>query len=136
MESVKQVLVVRKDLKMRAGKVGSQCGHAVMAIMTDLMEKENLPFQEDKELWGFILDLDTPLAYWLKGIFTKIVLSCNSEEELLALYNEARDAGMYCSLIKDAGNTVFNGVPTYTCIGIGPDDGARIDKITGDLPLY
>jgi PTH2 family peptidyl-tRNA hydrolase len=134
MESVKQVIVVRKDLKMRKGKIGAQCAHAAMAVVMNEMDKEALA--GEKELWGLILDIDEPLYYWLNGIFTKVVVSCNSEEELLELYEQAKDRELLCSLIQDAGNTEFNGVPTYTCIAIGPDEGAIIDEITGDLPLY
>ncbi len=134
MESVKQVIVVRHDLKMRKGKVGAQCAHASEIILTDLMEKETLA--GDKELWGFIMDLDEPLYYWLNGVFTKIVVSCNSEEELLELYEQAKDKELLCSLVQDAGRTEFDGVPTYTCIAIGPDEGDIIDEITGHLPLY
>lgn len=134
MDNIKQVIVVRKDLNMRKGKIGAQCAHASMKILCDLMEKEPMP--GDKELWGFVLDLDEPLAYWLKGIFTKIVLYCNSEVELLELYAKAENKGLLCSLIQDAGNTEFNGIPTYTCIGIGPDESSKIDEVTGHLKLY
>jgi len=119
---------------MRKGKCAAQAAHASMAVLTDLMEKETLA--GDKELWGFIMDLDEPLYYWLTGIFTKIVVYCNSEEELLELYEQAKDKELLCSLIQDAGRTEFNGVPTYTCIAIGPDEGDVIDEITGHLPLY
>ena len=134
MESVKQVIVVRKDLKMRKGKIGAQCAHASMAVLCNEMEKEALP--ADKELWGLILDMDEPLYYWLSGIFTKVVVYCNSEEELLELYEKAKDRELLCSLIQDAGRTEFNGVPTYTCIAIGPDEGDIVDEVTGHLPLY
>jgi PTH2 family peptidyl-tRNA hydrolase len=33
------------------------------------------------------------------------------------------------------GKTEFNGVPTKTCLGIGPAKAEKIDKITGDLKL-
>lgn len=130
---VKQVIVVRKDLKMRKGKLAAQAAHASMKVLLDFMEKENLP--GDQELWGFILDLDSPLAFWLKGIFTKVVVSCNSEEELLELYSKAQDKELMCSLIQDAGRTEFHGEPTYTCIAIGPDYSNEIDQITANLPL-
>jgi PTH2 family peptidyl-tRNA hydrolase len=59
----------------------------------------------------------------------------NSEEELLALYAKAMEAGIITSLITDAGLTEFNGVPTNTCIAVGPDFEDKIDSITGGLPL-
>lgn len=39
-------------------------------------------------------------------------------------------------LITDGGLTEFGGVPTRTCLGIGPDYDDRIDPVTGDLELY
>jgi PTH2 family peptidyl-tRNA hydrolase len=35
----------------------------------------------------------------------------------------------------DAGLTEFNGVPTKTCIAIGPNWSDEIDEITGHLKL-
>ena len=39
------------------------------------------------------------------------------------------------ALITDAGLTEFHGVPTNTCLGIGPYIAEEIDKFTGNLPL-
>ena len=39
------------------------------------------------------------------------------------------------ALITDAGLTEFHGVPTKTCLGIGPWESEEIDKITGELSL-
>lgn len=49
------------------------------------------------------------VAHWLNNAFAKIVVSVNSEEELLNVYNKAKDAGIACSLIQDAGRTEFKG---------------------------
>ena len=32
--------------------------------------------------------------------------------------------------------TEFSGVPTRTCLAIGPDMGSKIDAVTGNLELY
>ena len=37
--------------------------------------------------------------------------------------------------IEDEGRTEFKGIPTKTCIAIGPNKAKEIDKITGHLPL-
>lgn len=39
------------------------------------------------------------------------------------------------SLVTDSGRTEFGGVPTKTCLAIGPNKIEEIDKITGHLPL-
>ncbi len=66
---------------------------------------------------------------------TKICVSVDSAEELLEVYNRALTAGLNTELIIDSGFTEFNGVPTKTCIGIGPNLASDIDKITGHLKL-
>jgi len=134
---VKQVIVMRKDLKMRRGKEIAQGGHAVMKAVMDLMSKEVLRcYSEDYASWSLKMKTDDPIYLWLNGIFTKIAVTCKSEDELMEIYNKAKDSGIICSLIKDAGKTEFGGVPTYTCCAIGPGWAEEVDKITGHLPLY
>jgi len=129
--SVKQVIVVRKDLKMRRGKECAQASHASMAVITNLMKRN-----PDGDLVIQWRDLNGPLEEWLEGAFAKITVQVNSEKELFDLYIDAKKKGILCSLIQDAGRTEFNGVPTYTCVAIGPDYSDKIDEITGHLKLY
>ncbi len=82
-----------------------------------------------------ILFADKDTHAWLEGKFTKIVVGVKSEEELLSLQEKANNSGLPCSLIQDAGDTEFGGVPTYTALGIGPAQAEKIDEITGSLPL-
>ena len=72
---------------------------------------------------------------WKDGIFTKACLGVDSEEELLDIYNKAQEAGLPVALITDSGLTEFKGVPTNTCMAIGPDRIEKIDAITGHLKL-
>jgi PTH2 family peptidyl-tRNA hydrolase len=39
-------------------------------------------------------------------------------------------------VINDSGKTEFGGVPTKTCLALGPDLAERIDALTGHLELY
>ena len=39
MRKVKQIIVVRKDLNMRKGKIAAQAAHASMAVLLDSMRK-------------------------------------------------------------------------------------------------
>lgn len=82
-----------------------------------------------------LLPIDSPIKDWIEGIFTKICVSVDSEEELLEIYNKAKDSGLMCSLIQDVGLTEFGGVPTYTCCAIGPNWDTEIDPITSHLKL-
>jgi peptidyl-tRNA hydrolase, PTH2 family len=139
-ESVKQVIVVRKDLKMRKGKLAAQVAHASLGAILKLMDKRTvhtLEFDGPIPHYEYILkfDVDTPLDKWLNGIFTKIVVYVESEEELLKLTDEVSAAKLPFCLITDAGKTEFHGQPTVTCLAIGPSFATKIDTITGKLPL-
>ena len=81
------------------------------------------------------VELTKNMDEWLKVLFTKICVSVDSEDALLATAKKADDARIPNALIQDSGKTEFDGVPTYTCLAIGPDDADKIDKINGELPL-
>lgn len=130
----KQVIVVRKDLKMKIGKTAAQCCHASMAVFFNRIE--NINSYPDGSRYEIIIDPIThEMNEWIKGSFTKVVLAVNSEQELIDIYEAAKKVNLPCSLITDNGTTVFNGVPTKTCAAIGPAKLEDIDKITGDLKL-
>ena len=137
MDEPKMVIVARKDLNMRKGKLAAQCAHAAMKIILDLMNKSNpnpygLVAKTKRDF--AIPDVD-PLNVWLNGRFTKVVVSVDSEQELLDIKAKADAAGIRTALITDAGLTEFHGIPTNTCIAVGPDYPAKIDPITGTLKL-
>lgn len=133
MTEVKQVIVVRKDLGMRKGKLVAQGSHASLGSL--------LKFFTKRERYGGSIEYSTlfkpgsALDKWLNGIFTKICVYVNSEQELLDLDKKCEELEIPHALITDAGLTEFHGVPTITCLGIGPWDSGEIDKITGNLPL-
>ncbi len=128
--STKQIIVMRKDLGMRRGKQIAQGCHASLAVFT-----QNMQVSGSGNLFIGTVAFGEITKQWLEDSFTKICVGCNSEEELVELYQQARAAGMPCSLITDNGVTEFNGVPTKTCIAIGPAKSEEIDKITGHLLL-
>lgn len=129
----KQVIIIRKDLKMRRGKECAQAAHASMATL--LNRKTNYTQNEDGSS-EITLPLTPAMDEWINGHFIKICVTVNSEAELLELYEKAKAAGLPCSLIQDAGFTEFNGQKTYTTVGIGPANSEEIDPITNKLPLY
>ena len=134
MEDVKMVIVVRKDLNMREGKMISQACHASMKVVLDRMLKCDVSLMRRHE-WILELPYDSPLEKWLKGLFTKIVVYVESEGELLELRDKAKEANIMHALITDAGRTEFHGESTVTCLAIGPYYSEKIDEITGGLPL-
>jgi PTH2 family peptidyl-tRNA hydrolase len=123
----KQVIIFRKDLRMRTGKIAAQCAHAAMKDLLSIITYcgyADAPYEvsPDEEQYQFYFG--EPLC------FKKIVLTVDSEAELLDIYKEAQDKGLRAHLITDRGLTEFNGVPTNTCICIGPHSPEKIDAIT------
>ncbi len=127
----KQVIVIRRDLRMRRGKEIAQGAHAsmawlrqrVMPHLTPAGVADQVPFTEAERAW-------------LDGSLRKVTVKVGSEAELLAVYDRALEAGVLVQLITDRGLTEFGGTPTRTCLAVGPDHDDRVDPVTGDLELY
>ena len=146
----KQVIVFRKDLlkgpnAIRKGKFGAQCAHASLgALLTlfsvykqELVRLGTFDVEPGKIQYEYNLTFgkDSILNDWLNGKFTKVVVSVDSDEELVALNKALDETYIPHALITDSGLTEFHGVPTNTCLGIGPYEAEEIDKFTGNLPL-
>lgn len=129
MES-KQILIMKKFTKgLRTGKYCAQAAHASAGALLSLSHLS----PDGKSL---VIPLDDPFVKsWLTERFKKVTLYVESDQELVDIYRMAQQAGLPAVLIKDAGLTEFK-EPTLTAVGIGPADPTRIDKITGDLPLF
>src|SRR3989338_421502 len=111
---MKQVILIRHDLKMKLGKASVQCMHAAV--------EATLKSDKDK------------IKEWRSEGMKKVVLKVESEKELLIYNQTAKDSGLITALITDAGKTFFK-EPTRTCLAIGPDKEEKIDKVTGKLKL-
>ena len=117
---IKQVIVMRKDLNMRKGKMAAQAAHATLMSYIFLGRSEQHIEVVDKWVWDHGM--------------TKIVVGAKDDNELGDLVGECYAAGIMCLPVVDAGKTEFSG-PTLTCLCIGPDYEEKIDKITGHLKL-
>lgn len=136
----KQVIVWNDGLrtkggqKIRAGKFAAQISHASMAFLTRggyIMP----PKMTDGPIFiNPAIENYLEVDQWIKNSFTKIVLKVDNDQELVDVYEKAKQAGLTAHLITDAGRTEFAG-PTRTCVGIGPNYADLIDKITGHLKL-
>ena len=127
----KQVLVVRKDLKMRKGKIAAQCAHASLAVVLHAMKRKAGPTITRTLEYT----VDSAMGAWLEGRFTKVCVYVESEEALDQIYEAARAADVPTVRITDSGKTEFKGVPTKTVVAVGPDWTDRVNSITGELPL-
>lgn len=114
----KQVIVMRKDLNMRKGKMVAQGCHASSMAVLECKNSDN-----------------ETLEKWICTGMTKVCVYVESEEELLSINKKAMSAGLKPFLITDAGRTEFKGVPTTTCLAIGPAKSSSIDPVTKELKL-
>ena len=109
---MKQVILVRSDLKMGLGKLSSQVAHASLEAA----------LKSDK------------LKEWKNKGTKKVILKVKDEKELLYYYELAKKNKITNALIKDAAKTFFK-EPTITCLAIGPEKEEKIDKITKELKM-
>ncbi len=118
---MKQVIVLRTDLGMSAGKAAAQASHA--SLMAFLQTAQKYP-QKIEE--------------WFKSGQGKIILEVNSEDEIKQIYDKLADDDKgkdICYLVRDSGLTELKGME-YTALGIGPFDREYIDGFTKHLKLY
>jgi PTH2 family peptidyl-tRNA hydrolase len=127
MEATKQVIVIRRDLKMRRGKEIAQGAHASMAWLT----RELTPAGDV----GVVLLTEAQRA-WLNNSYRKVTVQVPGLEELREVYTAALAAGLVTHLVTDAGLTEFHAEETVTALAIGPDWESKIDAVTGGLELY
>lgn len=114
------VLVVRSDIAMGKGKVGAQCAHAALECCYQALNSK----KAKKEMFQSWLQIGQP----------KIVVRIPNEEELLALADKAKHAGLITAVIRDAGRTQLK-QGTITVLGIGPGSSEVIDSLTWKLRL-
>ena len=111
------VFIARKDLKLSAGKLAAQVGHATAECITKAERTE-----------------PSLLDRYMKLGQRKVVCQAGNEDELRRLFGEAKAAGIIAALITDAGHTEIP-AGTVTVVGLGPCSRDEIDVITGALPL-
>lgn len=111
---VKQVIVVRRDLKIKKGKLAVQIAHASLGAYRMSSEKIKKKWEDSGE--------------------KKVVLKVDSESELLEIYKKVKKVRIPHFLVRNAGLTQLK-PGTITALGIGPDDDEKIDKVTGKLKL-
>ena len=111
---MKQVIVMRADLKMSRGKIAAQACHASLGAYK----------RADKN----------SIRKWELEGGKKVVVKINTLKELFEIHELVKSAGLPNYLVTDAGHTEIP-KSTITCLGIGPDEDEKIDKITQDLKL-
>ena len=111
-------LIVRKDLRLSAGKAAVQCSHA--AVSCALIAKKSEPRLMER---------------WQSSGARKISLAIDDVDSLKQLMGKAKSSGLITHLVKDAGHTEIPS-GTITVLGIGPAPISSIRALTSELKPY
>jgi len=126
MKPPKQTIVMRKDLNMRKGKMCAQASHSSMKVFFDRMIKSDN---------GYDCSFTHEMEEWKNGAFTKIVLGCDSIDDIYDLQKKASSLNIPNAVIVDNGTTEFGGIPTVTCIAVGPGPAEIVESLTSKYTL-
>lgn len=110
----KQVIVIRKDLKMSKGKLAAQACHASIGSYRKAMKSNPSKTKE-----------------WLHQGGKKVILWAKDKEELKTIKKDA-SSKIPAKEIIDSGYTELE-PGTKTAIGLGPWEEEELDKYTGKL---
>jgi len=113
---MKQVILVRTDLKMRKGKLAGQVAHASIGAA------RTVP--------------DNQVQNWLdKYDQKKIILKVSNLQEMHDYESKCIETSLNC--VYEVVNTGDNQIPVneVTCLGVGPADDEILNEIFKDLKL-
>ena len=91
----KMMIVMRRDLKMRKGKIAAQAGHACVDAILRALNKEDRINDFEMTADGFALKTTdkpiSPLSDWFLYGCAKVCVYVDSEEALLDIAQKARE---------------------------------------------
>jgi len=122
--NIKQFIIIREDLDMSPGKMGAQISHAAKKVWFDKFKESEITLPDGDYVTQYSFKATQEEVDWMEGGFTTILKRIKNEDKLLKAYEKAKEAGLNCTLIKDAGLTELDG-ENYTAIAIGPN---HVDK--------
>lgn len=116
-DEIKQVIIVRKDIKMETGKLSAQVAHAAVMGYLETEKKDKKVAKE-----------------WLDTGEKKIVLKVENEDSLRKFYDAFKYKQIPCALVTDAGLTQLP-PGTVTALGVGPWSSKELNPLTSMLKL-
>ena len=125
---MKQVIVVRRDLKLRRAEIASCVARASSAFII-----ENIEDSDDNKL---VASLTQEEKEWFLGDRKTIVLGIQSEDALRRIIDKAEIQGLNVNVIsKRSFDEKISYEDVVICVAIGPHDEDLIDEVTGNLKL-
>jgi len=125
---LKQVILLRRDMKLRRAEAAALASKASMAFIVEGDESDRSGTVQ--------VDITGIEAEWMLGSATRIVLGVSSEETMrkLLLKAEIQGVSTYEILGSSSGKT-DEGIQLIAA-ALGPDEGDKLDLITGNLKLF
>lgn len=127
MKNIKQVIVIRKDLKLRKNKLASLAAHAAMQFILDNNESDRPDELQVK--------LSQQEIQWLNGSFDNDVLGIlgiSSQDALSDMVLKAQLNGINVYSIFEKSKKPDEG-PQLICAAFGPDEEDQISQVVGSL---
>jgi peptidyl-tRNA hydrolase len=125
-DGLKQVILVRQDLKMKKSQVASLVAKASTEFF--------LVNDESERGDTLSVRLTPEETDWINSGSIRVVLGVGSETTLRSLAFKAELAGLQCYPVD---GKIFEeeGRIETLCVAIGPDESRKIDEITKNLKL-
>jgi peptidyl-tRNA hydrolase len=119
----KMVLVVNRELKMKAGKMAAQCAHAAVGVFSYLVSSQATTEQR------------AALEEWTNQGQMKVVLRCPTLVEVQEIEAKAAELGVITYQVYDAGRTQVK-AGSATVLAVGPAPIPTVNQLTKHLKLY
>jgi peptidyl-tRNA hydrolase len=126
---IKQVVVIRRDLKMSSGLLAAQAAHISAQFLLDELIKPGIISHKSLR--------KEEVSEWLKAP-TLTILAVETPEELSEVMQRAKRKGLAVFAWND---TIYSEIldtylECFVGFSIGPDNDEKIKQVTGNLPLY
>lgn len=119
-------VVFRADLKMGAGKVAAQAGHAVQLVMEEVLRH----YHSKKPDRGVL----SRYVQWRNDGITKVALKVPDQQEFTKLFEQLYAARLIVRKVVDEGRTEV-APNSETCFAVEPSRRGYMRQFVGELPL-
>lgn len=129
MNDTKQVILIRRDLKLKRASIAALAAKASAEFLFDNNESD----RHD----ALRVEITPQEAAWMTGNAKRIVLGVPSEIALRSIAAQAENSGLSCYSLSGSVQCLEEKdfFDEMLCVAIGPDDAEKIDELTGNLKL-
>jgi len=125
---LKQVILLRRDLRLRRAEAAALASKASMSFI--------LEGDESDQSGCVKVTLSGIEAEWILGSSTRIILGVTSEEAMRKLLLKAELQGVSTYEITGSSSGKVDEGIQLIAAALGPDEGDKLDLITGNLKLF